>query len=290
MSEKKVNGSVPGVVDVKLPTVTAVPAVFDSPHSGIIYPSDFNAVPTLQKLRQSEDAFIDELYGAAPENGATLVACQFSRAYIDPNRAVTDLDVSLLDAPWPHPLKPTEKTNKLGIGLVWRVFNDGSAIYNRKLSVDEVKRRIDVYFRPYRAAVEAALDATYEKFGRVYHIDCHSMFGMSTAASPDGPGRKRPDFILGDRWGQTCSADFTKFVKQRLEAMGYSTAMNDPYAGGDIVLAYGKPAEKRHSLQIEINRSLFMDEIAITKTAGFSRIKTDLTRLVAAVCDYAKTH
>ena len=290
MAEAKADGSVPGIVEVKLPTTDPVPAVFDSPHSGIIYPTDFNAVTPIQKLRQSEDAFIDELYGAAPENGATLVACQFSRAYIDPNRAATDLDASLLDGPWPDPLKPTEKTNKLGIGLVWRLFNDGSSIYNRKLSIAEVKRRIDVYYRPYRAAVEAALDATHRRFGRVYHIDCHSMFGMSSVLSPDGPGRKRPDFVLGDRWGTSCGDDYSRFVKERLEAMGYSVAMNDPYAGGDIVFAYGKPDEKRHSLQIEINRSLFMDEIAITKHSGFSRIKADLTRLVAAVCDYAKIH
>ena len=118
-----------------------VPLVLDSPHSGNEYPDDFRFSLPQEALRQAEDSYVDELYAAGPDVGATLIAARFPRSYIDPNRSVLDIDASLLEAPWPGPAVPSPKTAR-GIGLIWRVLDPGEPIYARKLTVDEVKQRI----------------------------------------------------------------------------------------------------------------------------------------------------
>src|SRR5690348_5235694 len=155
--------------DLHEPTGTRVPLVLDSPHSGTDYPADFGSVQPRDRLRETEDTYVDELYAAAPSVGATLIAARFPRSYIDPNRSLLDIDASLMDAPWPGPAVPSRKT-QLGIGLIWRLLDTGEPIYTRKLSVDEVKQRIVRYHQPYQRAVKDALDEAYDHFGAVWHI------------------------------------------------------------------------------------------------------------------------
>ena len=159
-----------------------VPVVLDSPHSGTEYPADFGAAVPRSALRQAEDAFVDELYACGPRLGATLVAARFPRSYIDPNRSVLDVDTSLLEAPWPGPAAASRKT-QLGIGLIWRVLDSGEPIYSRKLSVEEVRRRITDFHQPYQKAVKDALDSVHRHFGSVWHVNCHSMPAMSSVIS-----------------------------------------------------------------------------------------------------------
>ena len=268
------------------PTGTAVPLVLDSPHSGHDYPHDFGAAVSPQLLRESEDSFVDELYGAGPALGATLVAASFPRCYIDPNRSLLDIDASLIDGPWPGPAVPSRKT-ELGIGLIWRVLDSGEAIYRRKLSVAEVKERIVRYHQPYQRAVKDALDAAHDHFGGVWHINCHSMPALSGRISEEGPGKRRADFVLGDRDGTTCEPAFTALVASTLRGMGYDVKINDPYKGVELVRAFSDPAAQRHSLQIEVNRKLYMDERTREKSPGFAKLKADIDALLAAVASYA---
>jgi N-formylglutamate deformylase len=268
------------------PPATRVPVVLDSPHSGTAYPEDFRPAVPRSRLRQAEDAFVDELYACGPRLGAVLIAARFPRSYIDPNRSLLDVDTSLLDAPWLGPVAPSRKT-QLGIGLVWRVLDTGEPIYDRKLSVDELRRRITEYHQPYQKAVKDALDATHRHFGAVWHVNCHSMPALSSAISEEGPGKPRADFVLGDRDGTTCDPDFTAFVARLLSEQGYDVKVNDPYKGVELVRAFSDPAAGRHSLQIEVNRRLYMDERTGEKTAGFARLARDIERLVRGVCDYA---
>lgn len=272
--------------DLFEPTGARAPVVLDSPHSGTSYPEDFRPSVSMAALRQAEDAFVDELYACGPRHGAILIAAKFPRSYIDPNRSLLDIDTSLLDAPWPGPAVATRKTG-LGIGLVWRVLDTGEPIYARKLSVTELTRRITVFHQPYQKAVKDALDATHAHFGCVWHVNCHSMPAVSSVISEEGPGKPRPDFVLGDRDGTTCEAGFTAFVASQLSAMGYDVKVNDPYKGVELVRAFSDPAAGRHSLQIEVNRRLYMDERSREKTPGFTRLARDLERLVKAVCGYA---
>ena len=268
------------------PKGSHVPLVLDSPHSGNRYPDDFGAAVTEEQLRASEDSFVDELYSAGPDLGAILIAAEFPRSYIDPNRSLLDIDASLIDAPWPGPAIPSRKT-QLGVGLIWRMLDSGEPIYSRKLSVDEVKKRIVEYHQPYQRAVKDALDEAHEHFGAVWHINCHSMPALSGRISEEGPGKPRADFVLGDRDGTTCEPAFTELVAKTLRAMGYDVKINDPYKGVELVRAFSDPAANRHSLQIEVNRKLYMDERTRQKSAGFEKMRADIGRLIEAVAAYA---
>jgi N-formylglutamate deformylase len=114
-------------------------------------------------------------------------------------------------------------------------------------------------------ALAAELDALHRTFGAVWHINCHSMPAVGDANADDA-GRPRKDFVLGDRDGTTCEPEFTALVAENVAAMGYSVAINDPYKGVEIVRRYGRPGERRHSLQIELNRRLYMDERRSSRT------------------------
>jgi N-formylglutamate deformylase len=269
------------------PRVPAVPLVLDSPHSGSDYPADFEHLPPRAVVRHAEDSYVGELYAFAPEIGATLVEALFPRAYIDPNRNLVDIDPALLAEPWPGPVTPSRKT-ELGIGLVWRLAQGGVPMYARALSVAEVQQRIARCYEPYHAAVAQAIDERHRQFGAVWHLDCHSMPAVGDVMSDD-PGRERAQFVLGDRDGTTCEPELTAFVATTLEAMGYTVAINDPYKGVELVRRHGRPAERRHSLQIEINRRLYLDEKTLGKHAGFARLQTNLHRLLDALADYVRS-
>jgi N-formylglutamate deformylase len=268
------------------PVGPPVPLVLDSPHSGTHYPADFDHLPPRARVRQAEDTYVEELFHAAPAAGATLIEALFPRAYIDPNRHASDMDPAVLDEPWPGPLAPSRKTEQ-GMGLVWRLAHGGIPLYARPLALADVERRIALYYEPYHAAVTAAIDERHRRFGAVWHLNCHSMPAVGDVMADD-PGRSRAEFVLGDRDATTCEPEFTAFVAATLSGMGYEVAINDPYKGVELVRKHGRPVERRHSLQIEVNRRLYMNEVTLEKNAGFGALQADLARLIEALADYAR--
>lgn len=160
-------------------------------------------------------------------------------------------------------------------------------MYRRKLSIEEVERRIDGYWRPYHDTVRTALDDCRAHFGAVWHLNCHSMPAVSTEISPEGPGRPRPDICLGDRDGTTCDRKFTLMVAESFRALGYRVTLNDPFKGVELVQRYSNPADHRHSLQIEINRALYMDEERIEKNGGYAELEKNVAAVIAAICDFS---
>jgi N-formylglutamate deformylase len=269
------------------PAGDVIPLVLDSPHSGTIYPEEFDHAPARILVRQAEDTHVATLWRAAPSFGATLLEARFPRSFIDPNRGLDDIDPELLADRWPHAIAPTRKTLQ-GIGLVWRMAGDGVPMYARKLTSAEVADRIDRYWRPYHAALDAALDARVRRFGAVWHLNCHSMPAIGDARADD-PGSMRADFVLGDRDGTTCEPAFTQLVADTLRHLGYGVAINDPYKGVEIVRRHGRPAEQRHSLQLEIKRTLYMDEQTFEPTDGFLRLEADLARLTATIAGHLRS-
>lgn len=263
-------------VVVHPPCNEAIALVLDSPHSGECYPRDFDHAPPRDEVRRAEDTHVARLWRGALDHGATLVEALFPRAYIDVNRASDDIDPALLVAGehWPHPLAPSRKSAQ-GIGLVWRLARDGLPMYSRQLSVVEVAHRIDAYWQPYHDALAATIDAHHARFGASWHIDCHSMPSVGDALADD-PGRARADIVLGDRDGSTCDPAFTHFVRDAFVSRGYAVAVNDPYKGVEIVRRHGRPRERRHSLQIEINRRLYMDESTLAPNDGYAALVRDL--------------
>lgn len=275
-------------VRIALPPVgvAAIPLVLDSPHSGRHYPADFGFSCDLAQLRKAEDTDVDDLYDFVPMLGATLVSAAFPRSYLDPNRRVEDIDTSLIDGHWPHPVDHSPKT-KSGIGLVWCVLGDNSPIYSRKLSVIEVEQRIAGCHAPYWTALSAAIDRAHTAHGRVMHINCHSMPAEASASSWVKPGTKFPDVVLGDRDGSTCAPEFTSLLDDAFRAEGLSVAVNDPYKGAELVKQFGRPYENRHSIQVEVNRRLYMNEATRERTANYAKLKVVLERVMAKVTSFA---
>jgi N-formylglutamate deformylase len=236
-------------------------------------------------LRDGEDCFIDELYLPAAASGVPLLAAQFPRTYLDPNRNAGDIDFAMLSEPWPDAevssLMPSGKA-RIGKALLWRTLDDGRSLYSRKLSVAEVRHRIEHYHRPYHRALQRLLDTAHQRFGVVHHINCHSMNAISGPMSEGGAGVPRADFCLGDRDGTTCASAITDFVRTHLAALGYSVQVNDPFKGVELVRAYADPAAGRHSLQIEINKRLYMDSQTLQKHAGFATLQAHLMHLLQA--------
>ena len=274
---------------LRLPEADPVPLICDSPHSGTMYPEDFGYAVPFEVLRGGEDTDVHVLWQALPSVGATLLAAEFPRAYIDPNRDVEDLDAELLDGPWPTPLHPSEKT-RLGIGLIWRDAGKNAMppIYARKLSVAEVQNRIATYHAPYHAAMRGQIEAAHARFGAVWHLNLHSMPADSYEGLNIQSDHPLADFVLGDRDGTTAAPEFTAMVAEALRKRGFSVAINDPFKGVALIARLGRPAERRHSLQIEVHRGLYMDEITRQRSAGFDALQDALAGVARDIADYVK--
>jgi N-formylglutamate deformylase len=274
-------------VTVMAPAGSALPIVIDSPHSGTTYPADFGSRLVAPALRGGEDTHVDTLYAGALRHGATLVAAQFPRAYIDPNRSLLDIDAELLDEPWPGPTAPSRKT-ELGIGLVWRLMRK-QPIYDRRLGVAEVQRRIDGCWRPYHAALQAALD--HHAGGPRWHLNVHSMpddARLNLGLPPEQRDRPLADVVLGNLDGTTSDARTMAVLRAAFEAHGYSVDDNDPFKGVEIIRLSGQPARGWHSVQIELKRSLYMDA-QLQPNAGFERMQAACEAAVAALAAHVRS-
>lgn len=259
------------------------PLVLDSPHSGTAYPEDFGHACELQILRRAEDTHVEKLYDFAPELGASWVEAFFPRSYLDANRDTTEIDVSLFDEPWPDAVATDARVMgkvRLGKGLVWRTTDDGQPIYQRKLGVAEVQARIARCWKPYHAAVAQAIDSTHQRHGYSIHLNCHSMPAVASSHATEFPGEAHADFVIGNRDGTTSSGPLARLVCAHLEGLGYSVSLNHPYKGVELVRRYGEPLRQRHSIQVEINRKLYMDEQTLDMHEGAVPLKASLRSLV----------
>jgi N-formylglutamate amidohydrolase len=267
------------------PEAPEIPVVYDSPHSGAEYPADFDHVMDRLLLRQAEDAHIDALFAHVVEEGAPLLKALFPRSYIDTNRALDEMDPALVEGEWPHPVTVTDKTGR-GMGLVWRQLRGLGPLYARTLTIAEVEARIARCWRPYHDTLASLIDTAHDRFGAVWHVNCHSMPARGDETTVDGPV-DRADFVIGDRDGTTCEAAFTELVVETLRAQGFSVKVNDPYKGVELVRRYSDPTRGRHSIQVEVNRRLYMDETTIGRHAGYPACEAALRRLTEAIRSHA---
>ncbi len=260
------------------------PLVLDSPHSGTRYPEDFRSVCDLATLRRAEDTHVEKLYGFAPALGVAWVEAHFPRSYLDANRDLTEIDASMFDGPWTGPVSTDPvvlQKVRLGKGLIWKFTDEGLPLYDRLLGVAEVEARIARCWRPYHAAVRQAIDAAHARHGYSLHINCHSMPAVAGSHATLHPGLRHADFVIGDRDGSTADAALSQQVCDFLRGRGYSVDYNHPYKGVELVRRYGDPARHRHSIQVEINRRLYMDEQTLAlDPAGFAALRLDLRGMV----------
>lgn len=266
----------------------ASPLVFASPHSGRLYPRDMMAASALDAaaIRRSEDAFVDGLIAGALDHGAAILQAGYARAYVDVNREPYELDASMFEDELPDFARGRSARVAAGLGSIARIVAEGQEIYARKLTFAEARSRIETVHAPYHVALDSLMSESIAQFGVAVLIDWHSM--PSAAARVQGQsGDPRAggacDLVLGDRFGTACHGSITDSVEHALEAMDYRVTRNAPYAGGYTTEFYGRPARRRHALQIEINRALYLDEARVKPHMGFERLKGDLERVFAAL-------
>ena len=267
----------------------AIALVCDSPHSGTDYPRDFGYAVATAELRRSEDTHVEWLWDAVPTVGGTLVHATFPRSYIDPNRAEQDINPAMLSDAWPGDAAPTARTLELGMGLVPSHTTSRQPIYARPLSAKEISHRINHYWRPYQQALAQALH-TVPTRGRRWHLNLHSM----PSNAYERLGRVAPgplaDIVLGDLHGRSCHSDFTQWVAEGFRRRGYRVAVNDPYAGQELLRRHGAPQLGYESLQIEVNRAAYLNEETRELLPGAHRLRADITDLLREMAEFIRPH
>ena len=253
------------------------PVIFTSPHSGRDYSAAFIAQARLDRrtLRRSEDSFVDDLFAAAPECGAVLLAARFPRAFCDVNRERWELDPAMFEETLPDFVNRASPRAEAGLGTIPRIVAADTPIYRERLSFAEAEARIAACWAPFHDRLAALIAQTKAEFGTCLLVDCHSMPHASLM------GLGRVDIVLGDAHGTTCADAITTRIETAFRALGFVVRRNHPYAGGFITRHYGRPRDGVHAIQIELARRLYMDEANITPSAGFQPLRQAITRLIA---------
>lgn len=256
------------------------PVVFNSGHSGRVYPERFLAMTRLDHLsiRQSEDAWVDELYGRAPHLGAPMLRAHFPRAYLDVNREPWELDPTMFVEPLSDRFNTTSPRVAAGLGTLARLVAENKPIYRERLTLDDARMRIEGIYHPYHEALQKLLSEAMSAFGVALLIDCHSMPRLSRSNE-----KAAPDVVLGDRYGTTCAPALVDLVETIFASAGLRVARNRPYAGGFATRSYGRPQHGVHALQIEVSRHLYMNEVTLTQHEGFEALRDLIDRLIFAL-------
>jgi len=268
-----------GVIALTRPTgADEIPVLVSSPHSGRDYASTFceRTHAALGQLRRSEDAFVDDLIEGAPAFGATTLCALFPRVFVDVNRRVDELDPKMFADRLPEGAFEETRRTASGLGVLPRVTADGAPLYRRKFRYAEAVDWLDTYYRPYHDAMAACLEDFRQRFGIAIVLDIHSMPKQSARGA---------DIVLGDRYGQSCSPLLTEFAETVFREAGYVTVRNTPYAGGYTTEHYGRPEAGVHAIQVEINRSLYMDESRVATAPGFRAMREKMLSFVNAVAN-----
>jgi N-formylglutamate amidohydrolase len=266
------------IFNVAEPQRLTSPFVINSPHSGRVYPVSFLAQSrlTTDAIRKSEDCFVDDLFSGAVNLGAPLLSATFPRAYLDVNREPFELDPKMFIETLPAYVNSQSLRVGSGLGTIPRIVGDGMEIYRHRLSVSEALSRIESIYRPYHKRLRDLIIRTRAHFGVAFLLDCHSMPGSVRL----GERGLKPDFIIGDRFGSSADREFTNAAFTILHELGFTVSLNKPYAGGFITEHYGRPVQGIHALQIEVNRSIYMDEQSCRKSDGFLPLKSAIDRFL----------
>ncbi len=274
------------VYDVISPAKQSVPFVFNSPHSGRAYLNSFLESSRLDttQIRQSEDAFVDLLIKDVEQFGAPVLKANFPRAYVDVNREAYELDPRMFEGRLPNHINSRSLRVAGGLGTIARIVGEKREIYRHRIPAQEGIERIEKVYKPYHAALRGLLNEVQDQFGLAVLIDCHSMPSAKANRNHD----PKADFVIGDRFGTSCSTWLSSCAVGLLQNMGYHVTLNRPYAGGYITENYGRPDRGVHALQVEINRALYMDETTHTPHSGFQQVRSDLMEFLGSLVEMVR--
>ncbi len=267
--------------EIAEPAIWRSPIIFNSPHSGSVYPEQFLSASRidLAGLRRSEDSFMDELIDGLTDAGFPVVRVNFPRSYVDVNREPYELDPRMFTGRLPSFANTRSMRVAGGLGTIPRVVGDGEEIYRERLGVDDALARIELLYKPYHRALRRLIYKAHQAFGTAILVDCHSM--PSTGVSPDEP--RRPDIVIGDRYETSCAPQLPNVIDDVMRSLGYSVVRNKPYAGGFITEHYGNPASGLHAVQLELNRALYMNERRRERGPRFRQVAADFLTLADAL-------
>ena len=253
------------------------PVLFNSPHSGRIYPRAFLLTSRLDlaTLRRSEDSFVDDLIAGIAARGHPIMKAHFPRCYVDVNREPYELDPRMFDGRLPSFANTRSMRVAGGLGTIPRVVGDGQEIYSERIAVDDALARIEQLYKPYHRALRRLINKAHRAFGTAIVVDCHSM--PSVGVSREEP--RRPDVVIDDRYGTSCASVLADTVEETMSRLGYSVGRNKPYAGGFITEHYGNPASGLHTIQLELNRAIYMDERRRSRGERFAQVAEDFAVL-----------
>lgn len=263
------------------PPVWRAPIIFNSPHSGSVYPREFLAAARIDQasLARSEDSFMDEIIADLTGYGFPKVRVNFPRSYVDVNREPYELDPRMFAGRLPSFANTRSMRVAGGLGTIPRVVGDGQEIYFERLDVEDALNRIEALYKPYHRALRRLINKAHQAFGTVVLVDCHSM--PSVGVTRDEP--RRPDIVIGDRYGTSCAGLLADVVEDTLTGLGYSVGRNKPYAGGFITEHYGNPASGLHTIQLELNRAIYMDERRRERGPQLRKVADDFKVLANAL-------
>ncbi|WP_299677812.1 N-formylglutamate amidohydrolase [uncultured Roseobacter sp.] len=267
--------------EVSYPEKAQSCVVFASPHSGRAYPWSLLRASVLDELaiRSSEDAFVDQLFDCAPQFGAPFLKAGAPRAFVDLNRSCDELDPALIEGVRRRGHNPRVAS---GLGVIPRVVANGRAIYRGKISLLEAKRRLDEYWHPYHDMLQGLLDRAVHHHGQAVLIDCHSM-PHEAVQGIARTGARRPEIVLGDRFGAAAAGDVVDRIEAAFAAAGFVVTRNAPFAGAYVAQAYGRPTRGQHAVQVEIDRAIYMDEALIRPSAQFEDVQRTLKGVIAEI-------
>ncbi len=261
---------------------TPPPIVLASPHSGRAYPPGFVAASALEisGLRRAEDAYVDALLIPASESGVPLLMARWARAYVDLNRDPQEIDLSMLSDPAAvGPVKMTERVRS-GLGVLPRVTGPGLHVYRSRISSAAALQRIAAIHAPYHQRLTALIEEAAAFHGYALLIDGHSMPPLSL------PVRQRPEIVIGDASGTSAPESVVRWVEAHFRRAGLRVARNAPYAGGYTTRFHAAPQRNRFAIQIEIDRTLYMDPDTLERHAGFMSMAETLKSLVDGLLDW----
>ncbi len=259
------------------PTDIITPIILTSPHSGYKFYDGYKSIieTPIDFNKSIEDKYVDELFSLDSNYSFFTLKALISRSVIDLNRKIYEINSNLLEDPGLHKLKTTNNVLN-GIGLIPVNTSRGKIIYNRKFSYDEIVDLISNLYSPWHDELKKTIKKVRKRHENVLLVDLHSMPSSCSEA----------DIVIGDNYGNSCDSSISEYIIKTLKDFGFKVYLNNPFSGGYISRNYRNFNENINTIQIEIKRSLYMDEVTLLKKKDFELIQEKMSFFIKCIEEF----